>query len=167
MNTTVFYVRQATIASYLVAKRIAKCKQPHTNGENLVKLAVLDMVRTVIGDDAVKKTETIPLSNNTLSRRIQEMSAYIKEQVVTAIKESGKFSLQLDESTDVSDDAQLLVYARYQGKSDMEENFLFCKRLETTTTGEDLFKLVDNFIKEENLSGISVSVCAQTEHRQC
>ncbi|XP_066945206.1 zinc finger MYM-type protein 6-like [Macrobrachium rosenbergii] len=80
-----------------------------------------------------------------------EMSGDIKEQVVAAIKESGKFSLQLDESTDVSDDAQLLVYVRYQGKSDIEENFLFCKRLETTTTGEDLFKLVDNFIKEEGL----------------
>ena len=79
------------------------------------------------------------------------MSGDIKEQVVAAIKESGKFSLQLDESTDVSDDAQLLVYVRYQGKSDIEENFLFCKRLETTTTGEDLFKLVDNFIKEEGL----------------
>ncbi|KAG7161284.1 ZBED8-like 6 [Homarus americanus] len=33
----------------------------------------------------------------------------------------------------------------------MEENFLFCKQLETTTTGEDLFKLADSFIKEENL----------------
>ncbi|XP_042227729.1 protein FAM200B-like [Homarus americanus] len=54
MNTAEFSVRQATIASYLVAKRIAKCKQPHTIGENLVKPAVLDMVRTVIGDDAVK-----------------------------------------------------------------------------------------------------------------
>ncbi|XP_042243376.1 zinc finger BED domain-containing protein 5-like [Homarus americanus] len=66
------------------------------------------------------------------------MSADIKKQVVAAIKERGKFSLQLDESTDVRDDAQLLVYARYQGKSDMEENFLFCKRLETTTTGNQM-----------------------------
>ncbi|XP_068250344.1 SCAN domain-containing protein 3-like [Palaemon carinicauda] len=59
--------------------------------------------------------------------------------------------LQLDESTDISDDVQLLVYVQYQGKSDIEENFLFCKRLETTATGEDLFKLVDSFIKEEGL----------------
>ncbi|KAK8378618.1 hypothetical protein O3P69_011245 [Scylla paramamosain] len=36
------------------------------------------------------------------------MSGDIKEQVVAAIKESEKFSLQLDESTDASDDAQLL-----------------------------------------------------------
>ncbi|XP_066983788.1 protein FAM200C-like [Macrobrachium rosenbergii] len=113
--------------------------------------AALDMVSTILGDAAVKKIQTIPLSDNTINRRIQEMSGDIKEQVVAAIKESGKFSLQLDESTDVSDDAQLLVYVRYQGKSDIEENFLFCKRLETTTTGEDLFKLVDNFIKEEGL----------------
>ncbi|XP_076049324.1 SCAN domain-containing protein 3-like [Oratosquilla oratoria] len=91
------------------------------------------------------------LSDNTINQRIQERSGDIKEQVVAAIKESGKFSLQLDESTDVSDNAQLLVYVRYQGKSDIEEDFLFCKRMETTTTGEDLFKLVDSFIKEEGL----------------
>ncbi|XP_068235592.1 protein FAM200C-like [Palaemon carinicauda] len=79
------------------------------------------------------------------------MSGDIKEQVVAAIKESRKCSMQLDESTDVSDFGQILVYVRYQGKSDIEENFLFCKQLETTTTGEDLFKLVDSFIKEKGL----------------
>ena len=151
MHTGVYSVQQATLASYLVAKRIAKCMQPHTIGEKLVKPAALDMVSTILGDAAAKKIQTIPLSDNTINRRIQEMSGDIKEQVVAAIKGSGKFSLQLDEFTDVSDDAQLLVYVRYQGKSDIEENFLFCKRLETTTTGEDLFKLVDNFIKEEGL----------------
>ncbi|XP_068250356.1 zinc finger BED domain-containing protein 5-like [Palaemon carinicauda] len=101
------------------------------------------------------------LKENKLKRHLQgkyptlagkyQMSGDIKEQVVAAIKDSGKFSLQLDESTNVSDDVQLLVYVRYQGKSDIEENFLFCKRLETTITGEYLFKLVDSFIKEEGL----------------
>lgn len=84
--------------------------QPHIIGEKLVKSAVLDMVRTIIGDVALKKKKKkkIPLSDNTINRRIQEMSGDIKEQVVAAIKESEKFSLQLDESTDASDDAQLL-----------------------------------------------------------
>lgn len=40
---------------------------------------------------------------------------------------------------------------RYQGKSDMEENFLFCRPLETTT-GEGVIKLVDSFIKVQGLS---------------
>ncbi|XP_066980131.1 general transcription factor II-I repeat domain-containing protein 2B-like [Macrobrachium rosenbergii] len=86
-----------------------------------------------------------------------KQSGDIKEQVVAAIKESGKFSLQLDESTDVSDDAQLLVYVRYQGKSDIEENFLFCKRLETTTTGEDLFSWLITSSKKRDLNGISAT----------
>ncbi|XP_076059510.1 zinc finger BED domain-containing protein 5-like [Oratosquilla oratoria] len=105
--------------------------QPHTIGEKLVKPAALD----ISGD--------------------------IKEQAVAAIKENGKFSLQLGESTDISDNAQLLVYVRYQGKSDIEEDFMFCKRMETTTTGEDLFKLVDSCTKEEGLRWDQcVSVCS-------
>ncbi|XP_076049733.1 zinc finger BED domain-containing protein 5-like [Oratosquilla oratoria] len=79
------------------------------------------------------------------------MSGDIKEQVGAAINESGKFSLQLDKSSDV----------QYQGKSDIEEDFLFCKRMETTTTDEDLFKLVDSFIKEEGFRWDQcLSVCS-------
>ncbi|KAK3863613.1 hypothetical protein Pcinc_030639 [Petrolisthes cinctipes] len=69
------------------------------------------------------------------------MSCDIKAQVIAAIKESGQFSLQLDESTDLSDDAQLMTYVRYQGPEDMEEEFLFCRPLQTTTTGEDIFMI--------------------------
>lgn len=50
------------------------------------------------------------------------------------------FSLQLDESTDVSGKAQ-----RYVDIDDIYENVLFCKSLEGKTTGEDLFNVVDNF----------------------
>ena len=36
-----------------------------------------------------------------------------------------QISLQLDKSTNVSDDAQLMVYVRYRGPNDMDEDFLF------------------------------------------
>ncbi|XP_076043774.1 SCAN domain-containing protein 3-like [Oratosquilla oratoria] len=117
----------------IVSYLVAKRITKCTIGEKLVKPAALDMIRTIIRDIAV----------------------------VAAIKESGNFRSQLDESTNVSDNAQLLVYVRYQGKSDINEDFLFCKRMETTTTGEDLFKLVDSFIKEEGLRWDQCfSVCA-------
>lgn len=89
------------------------------------------------------------MSDNTINRRIQELSGDINKQVVAANTEEGKFILQLDDSANVSDDAQLLVYyVRYQGKSGIKENFLLCKRLERTTVSEDLSKLADSFIKE-------------------
>ena len=76
------------------------------------------------------------------------MSLNVKKQLVSSIKEGGEYSLQIDESTDVSDDAQLLVYVRYLGENTLEEEFLFCRALETTTRGEDIFALVDSFMKE-------------------
>ena len=60
-------------------------------------------------------------------------------------------TLQLDESTDVSHDPQLLVYVMFQGTSDLMEEFLFCKPLIITTTGQDLFNMVDCFFKDEGL----------------
>ena len=150
-NTAVMGVQQATLASYLVAWRIARAKKAHTIGEELVKPAALDMVRTIYGNEFAKKINHIPLSNDTVKNRIHSMSCDIKDQVITAIKKGGQFSLQLDESTDVSDVAQLMTYVRYQGPEDMEEEFLFCRPLQTTTTGEDIFMMVDSFFKEEGL----------------
>ena len=49
------------------------------------------------------------------------------------------FSIQLDESTDVSICAQLLVFARYIKDGDFHEKLLFCQCLETSTKGEDIF----------------------------
>ena len=79
------------------------------------------------------------------------MSCDIKDQVIAAIKKSWQFSLQPDESADISDDAQLLTYVRYQGADNMEEEFLFCRLLQTTTTGEGIFMMVDSFFNKEGL----------------
>jgi len=63
------------------------------------------MVRIMCGDGVAKKLDVVPLSYDTLLRRIASMSANVKEQLISSIKQSREFSLQTDESTDVSDDA--------------------------------------------------------------
>ena len=77
-----------------------------------MKPAAVDMVCTICGDDIARKIKQIRLSNDTIRARIYEMSNDIKQQVIAAIKKSGQFSIELDELTDVSDDAQLMVYDR-------------------------------------------------------
>lgn len=54
----------------------------------------------------------MPLSNDTVSCRIERMGVDIVEQVVGKLGEA--FSLQLDESTDVSGKAQLIAFVRYR-----------------------------------------------------
>ena len=54
----------------------------------------------------------ISLYNNTIKNTIAEVSQNIKENVVSKVM-SPIFSLQLDESTDVTNISQLLVFSRY------------------------------------------------------
>ncbi|KAF2345650.1 Zinc finger CCHC-type [Trinorchestia longiramus] len=69
-----------------------------------------------------------------------------------------KFSLQLDEITDVSNVSQLAVLVHYVKDVVLNEDFLFCKPLTTTTKATEVKKLVDNFFKDNSLSWDMVSV---------
>lgn len=152
--------RNVLKASYEVSLEIAKQKKPHTIGETLIKPCALKMVNLVLGGDSEKKIQQIPLSDNTVSRRIEEMSIDIKEQVISEIKDAGLFALQLDESTDVSSCSQLLVFTRYVHDGKFKEEFLFCYPLETTTKGEDIMKKVTDYFSELGLSWENVcAVC--------
>jgi len=92
-------------ASYEGAYLIAMQGKPHTIGETLVKSAALKMANIMLGK---------ALSNDTISSRIDDMSDDILAQVVAdLISIPAKFSLQLDETTDVSNLSQLVVFVRY------------------------------------------------------
>ena len=99
---TAITIRAAVEASYVVSLRIAKSKKPHTIGEELLLPCTKDIVRLMIGADAVKKLSSLSFSDNTVQRRIRKMSEDIKNQIVEQIKQSPIYVLQLDESTDVS-----------------------------------------------------------------
>ena len=81
------------------------------------------MVNLILGGDSENKIKQISLSDNTVSRRIEEMSINIKEQVINEIKAAGLFALQLDESTDVLSCAQLIVFTRYIHDGTFKEEY--------------------------------------------
>jgi predicted RNase H-like nuclease len=64
----------ALLASYKIAHRIAKCKNPHKIAEELILQAAVDMVNIMIGESAVKLFSKVPFSNNTISCRIQHIA---------------------------------------------------------------------------------------------
>ena len=118
---------KAQLASLKVAYRIAKCKKPHTIAEELVLPAALDMVSTMIGESVAQKLKVVPLSNNTICRRIEKISDDINDQVIAKLR-GNEFSLQLDEAkTSTSDkDAYLICYVRFIDNDDnIVEDLLF------------------------------------------
>ena len=71
------------------------------------------MAGLVRGEKYEQSLRKIPLSNNTVKRRIALMSEDIKDQVINEIKNKsvfGLFAIQLDESVDVSSVSQLMVF---------------------------------------------------------
>ena len=77
---------KAQLASFKVAYRIKKCKKLHTIAEELVFPAVLDLVSTMIGESAAQKLKAVPLSNNTISERIDKISDDINDQLVSKMR---------------------------------------------------------------------------------
>ena len=108
---------------------IACAKAPHTAGENLNKPASVEMARIMCGDAVANKLEMVPLSNDTMKRRIKELSRNVLQQTIAAIRHCERFNLQLDETTDIGSDAQLMVFVRYFDTNDFVEQFLFCRPL--------------------------------------
>lgn len=68
-------------AFYLVALRVAK--KSHTISANaLILPSAIDMCQTVLDKACTAKLKEIPLSDNTMMRRIEHMSDNIKVQLL-------------------------------------------------------------------------------------
>lgn len=75
--------------------------------------SIVSACAEVLGPAAAAKVKEIPLSNDTVSRRIGGMAEDLEAQIVERVRLADWFALQLDESTDISNLAMLLVYIRY------------------------------------------------------
>lgn len=160
MRKTAKVNERALKASYHVAELVAKSKKSHTVAEQLILPACKAIVNEMLGPEAAKEIAKVPLSDNTISRRIDEMSADIESVVLDKIRISNKFALQLDESTDISGHAQLLANVRFVDGDTIRENFLFCKALPGKTTGEEIFRVTSEYLEKGGLKWENcTSVC--------
>ena len=125
---------------------IAKDKKPHTIGETLIKPAAVSISQIMHGDKIADEAKQIPLSADTIRRRISEISQDIKCQLNDRLKR-GNFFLQLRFGL-----AQLLVFVRYIASGKLEEDLLMCASLFGICTGEDIFSAMDTRLKNDGLS---------------
>ncbi|XP_057654818.1 zinc finger BED domain-containing protein 5-like [Diorhabda carinulata] len=148
--------KNITTASYQLSLLIAKNGAPHTAGENLILPGVKKISSLLLDEKAVQQIGKISLSNTTVKRRIKEMSINVKESLISALKESDFYSLQLDERTDIADNTNLLCFVRFTFNGAIEEEILFCHSQKTSATGQDIFDSLNSFIHE---NGINRSKC--------
>jgi hypothetical protein len=60
-----------------------------------------------------------------------------------------QFALQLDESTDISNEAELVAFMRVPDKVEIVEHILFCKPLKGIATGRAVFEVINDFFNEQ------------------
>jgi hypothetical protein len=108
VNTTTI-LSKTLLASYQVAYRIAQNKKPHTIGVSLILPAAIDIVQTMLGEKCAQQLCSIPLSNNTVSWRISDISEDLEEQLMEKLR-NNHFAIQINEATDCSGVAHLIAY---------------------------------------------------------
>ena len=156
--------KKIEIFSYETAFLFAQHKQPFTEGETIIKPALKNFCEIFEGESFVRKVHEAvndsALSNNTITRRIQTIAVYVKEQILEDFRNSQWTALAVDESTDITAQAQLLIFGRFVKESLITEELLACISLETTTRSEDIFNGIDKFFTENNLDWNKVIECS-------
>ena len=117
---------------------IAKAKKPHTVGEELIKPCSFQMAAIMCGHQVADKLKTIHLSDGTVKRRIDNMAKDCTQQLTRDLQSSGKFSIQLDETTTIVEEALLLIFVRYikddKLRNDLLDSVNLIYRLNLSTT---------------------------------
>ena len=96
-------------ASYSISLWIAKSGKPLTIGEELILPAVNEVLRTVLRKLPHDIIKTIPLSNSSVQRWIDELAANVEDTLCSVLRTTD-FALHLDESTFSGNESLLLGY---------------------------------------------------------
>ena len=100
-----------TSASFKLALLIDKKKRPMVEGEEIINPA-LQIVTKYVGDKASTFATGIPLSDSTMTRRVEMMLEDVSEQLIQSQEDAVFSSIAFDESTNATDTAQLAIFGR-------------------------------------------------------
>ena len=155
--------KKATIASFKISHMLAQKKKPFIDGELFQELFLTGA--DCLFDGFSKKREIVSaiqdlqLSNNTVTRRIHAISTDIQTQLKTDLEICDWFSLQFDESTDISDTAQLAVMVRMVFSNfTVKEDMLQILPMKGQTRDEDIYNTFRTYAKSINMPLHKLSV---------
>lgn len=133
------------MASYKLGFTLVKQQKPLSLGEAVVEWAVSS-------DPESKIFKCMPKSRQTLTRRVSDIGNVIQGEIITKIKQSPCWGMQIDESTDKADHCQVIMYVRFL---DMEAccittNFITILRIERSPNAENIFKAIEKTYIKKN-----------------
>ncbi|KFD62074.1 hypothetical protein M514_09407 [Trichuris suis] len=117
-----------------IGDEILQTGKPHTIGEEMLIPAIAEAVETVLHQRGRDVTNKIPLSNDTVQRRINAMAQDVEDTLSSWLRQS-EFSLQVDESTLPGNEAVLLAYVDdlvMQGRSHISASVIIKNRRNPT-----------------------------------
>ncbi|XP_042299832.1 general transcription factor II-I repeat domain-containing protein 2-like, partial [Sceloporus undulatus] len=128
-------------ASYEVAQAIASAGKSFMEGE-FIKDCLLRVAKVMCPEKA-DVFNTVSLSAHTITRRVEELGDNLKQQLQNSAKNLSYFSLALDESNNIHDSAQLLIFIRgINDNFEVTEELAALQSIKGTTTGEDIYELI-------------------------
>jgi len=145
----------AVHASYVVAHEIAKRGKPFSDGE-YIKDCILK-VADIVCPEKKATFHDVSLSRMTISRRVEEIGNDLRDQFRDNAGKFVSISLALDESTDIGDTSQLLIFLR--GVSEdfkITEELLALVSLKDRTRGCDILDAVCGAMDESGLQWSSL-----------
>ena len=111
----------------------------------------MEMVKHVCGPSQAQELKGIPLSNDTVKRRITSISASLEYNLLSRLRQTEAFALLTDVSTE-GQAAHLLAYVCYVWREDIIGDFLFCLPLPEHQKALDMFTVFNRYFDENEIS---------------
>lgn len=148
--------KAATEASFRVSRTIVWHKKSFQDGV-MVKEPFIEAADSLFKDftnktEIMSAVKAVQLTRNTVTRRCKMMGDNLVQQLAKDIDCCECFSLQMDESTDITDKAQLCIFIRMVFH-DMtaKEELLAVLHMNAHTRGDDTFEIFKNFIDNNKI----------------
>ena len=121
--------------------------------------AIVEFVSTVMHQDPANDLKMLPLSDTTVSRRIDEMADDIESQLV-AILQITSFSMQLHKSTITNNNALMANIRFFNKKSELQKELVFAQNLITDMRGLSIFTTGKSFFEKYKIPLTTIAAYA-------